>query len=149
MFFAPSYSAASPGRASWVGHGFEVVQTDNEELIIVGVLKVYWPDVNAKFDERDILKHIHDLGDILEVGLQTGLKVGIEYIIVSMKGFDVLRKLRIVQMQSRGVHLSACKNVLELLKVAYDAILGAYFSYRNTFAYGSNYILSTLAALRV
>lgn len=92
----------------------------------MGIVKICWPDVNAKFDKQEILEHIHLNGEISGIVLNKPLEVQIDEVEIGMEGFENRRKLRIARTESWGKHLSACKNMLDLLKVAYDVILGAH-----------------------
>ena len=119
------------------------------EIIIVGSVKMSWLDIRAEFDDYRTIPSI--LGDSSFLGIfilrpfdrQVG---GWDEIHTGHGGVDIRRNMSLVRMQSWGEGLSACRNVLGLLKAVYDGVLSTLYLLTDVVLY-AHAALSSLAAL--
>ena len=113
------HATKGPGRMTWVA---SVTSGLGGNTSLIGIIKLYWEDIDSVFHEADILDHAHELEYLPGIVRQL-LRISYDKEI-GMAGFRIRRRLRVIFMSSYGRPLSQCRDAMHLLKVAYDGILG-------------------------
>ncbi|KAF8581019.1 hypothetical protein K439DRAFT_1662495 [Ramaria rubella] len=112
---APVLSRKGAGRRTWIGIGTVL----GSEPPAFRIVKDMWRDDQRRFEEGALLKKVHEEGCVPGVvrlvasGTVQGLTAG--------RIPNTRTKHRLV-MGSSGCRLSACRSVLQFLKVMYDAL---------------------------